>query len=137
MKRRGARFDLSSFIIRWIICLFLVFATYNPSGYSFFHWIGEADGWWLAKIAVGALLFSGNGLIISYGFRALNFIGVLMATVFFGVIGYGLFSYEIISTENSHVTMVILVALGSIMATGVSYPHASYRFTGVKHVNNI
>lgn len=76
------RFDLSSFIIRWIICLFLVFATYNPSGYSFFHWIGEADGWWLAKIAVGALLFSGNGLIISYGFRALNFIGVLMATVF-------------------------------------------------------
>lgn len=131
------KFDLSSFIIRWIICLFLVFSAYNPSGYSYFHWVGQADGWWLAKIAVGALLLSGNGFVISYGLRALTVIGVIMASVFFGVIGYSLFSYEVISTENSHVTMVILVALGTMMATGVSYPHASYRFTGVKHVNNI
>ncbi|MGY8695158.1 MAG: DUF6524 family protein, partial [Verrucomicrobiia bacterium] len=38
------KFDISSFIIRWIVCLFLVFAAYNPSGYSYFHWVGEVDG---------------------------------------------------------------------------------------------
>jgi hypothetical protein len=131
------KFDLSSFTIRWIICLFLVFAAYNPSGYSYVHWIGDADGWWLVKIAAGALLIAGNSFVISYSLRALTVAGMFLTSVFYGVVGYGLFSYEVIATEHSHIVMVVLVVWATILATGVSYPHASYRFTGVKHVNNI
>ena len=31
-------FSLSSYLARLVAALVLVFATYNPSGYSYYHW---------------------------------------------------------------------------------------------------
>jgi hypothetical protein len=30
---------LTSFLIRLVCSLLLVFSTYNPTGYSYFHWL--------------------------------------------------------------------------------------------------
>jgi hypothetical protein len=34
-------FTWASFFIRWLAITALVFATYNPSGYSYLHWLTE------------------------------------------------------------------------------------------------
>jgi len=34
-------FILTSFLQRWIIALVLVFATFNPTDYSYFHWVAD------------------------------------------------------------------------------------------------
>ena len=35
------RFTFQSFLIRLVFALVLVYASYNPSGYSWFHWAKE------------------------------------------------------------------------------------------------
>src|SRR5438552_2677326 len=32
-------FGIQGFLIRWMMAMFLVLATFNPSGYSYYHWI--------------------------------------------------------------------------------------------------
>jgi hypothetical protein len=38
----ATNFTWSSFFLRFVFALLLVFVTYNPSGYSFFHWAQDA-----------------------------------------------------------------------------------------------
>ena len=35
-------FNFASFLGRLVAALILVFATYNPSGYSYFHWVEQS-----------------------------------------------------------------------------------------------
>ena len=48
-----------NFALRWMFSLFLVFATYNPSGVSFYHW--AISGWspvtlvWVVGVAMLAI----------------------------------------------------------------------------------
>ena len=36
-------FGIQRFVTRWLAAMFLVLATYNPSGYSYYHWVSELD----------------------------------------------------------------------------------------------
>ena len=36
------RFTFGSFLGRALLAALLVFATYNPSGYSYYHWLSDA-----------------------------------------------------------------------------------------------
>ena len=48
---------IQRFVARWLAALLLVLATYNPSGYSYYHWIGELEaGNWILKLLVGVVL---------------------------------------------------------------------------------
>ena len=33
------QFNMASYLVRLIFAVLLVFGTYNPSGYSYFHWL--------------------------------------------------------------------------------------------------
>ncbi len=35
----GSNFSGSALVVRLLVSLALVFATYNPTGYSFYHWL--------------------------------------------------------------------------------------------------
>ena len=50
-------FTASSIVVRWLLCTFIVFATYNVTGYSYYHWlvVGPAGDWAL-KTLIGWLL---------------------------------------------------------------------------------
>ena len=39
-----ATFTPVSFLLRWLIAMILVFATFNPTAYSFFRWVAPMDG---------------------------------------------------------------------------------------------
>ena len=34
-----------SLLLRWLVALFGVFATYNPSGYSYYQWLQHDGGY--------------------------------------------------------------------------------------------
>ncbi len=37
-------FSLASFLLRWLVALVLVFATFNPTDYSYYRWVAGIDG---------------------------------------------------------------------------------------------
>ena len=52
-------FNASSFLVRWVLAMFLVFATYNASGYSYYHWVtGAGAENWPLKSFIGVTLLT-------------------------------------------------------------------------------
>ncbi|MBU1565784.1 MAG: hypothetical protein KJ630_09165 [Proteobacteria bacterium] len=125
-------FDFSGFMIRWVMALFLVFVTYNPSGYSWYHWLVGAENKVDPLIALtGVLLLIGWVIYVRATARSLGVLGTLLSLVLFGTLVWALVYYRIISLENTILLTYILQAiLSAVMAIGLSWSHVRRRLTG-------
>ena len=132
-------FSISSFLVRLIIAIALVFATYNPSGYSWYHWL-ENSNFAVDPIIIlaGILLLIGWIIFLRATFRSLGAIGTLLATAFFGAIVWALIYYEWLSLDNlTAIQYAVLLVLSAILATGISWSHIRRRMTGQLDVDDI
>ena len=48
-------FSLASFLLRWLVALVLVFATFNPTDYSYYRWVAGMGGGNLALKALAGV----------------------------------------------------------------------------------
>lgn len=133
------RFNLVGFLIRFVIALVLVFSSYNPSGYSWFHWFVDA-----ANKFDALLLFAGVVLIIGWAIylratiRSLGLIGIILAIAFFASLTWLLIQSQMLSVENINILVyVLLVMLSAILATGISWSHFRRRMTGQADVDEV
>ena len=140
-SRGGGSRDVSpgGFVVRLIAALVLVFATYNPTDYSFYAWVQTA----LGNGTVGAIhFFVGVVLIIGwtiYGvasYRSLGLLGLVLGAAFFATLVWLLIDFEILTLESATaVTWVVLVCLAGLLAIGVSWSHIWRRLTGQLEVD--
>ena len=75
------------FLLRLIAASILVFASYNPSGYSYYHWVSEhidEPTPWMAM--AGILLLIGWTIFLRATSRSLGIFGLLLAAAFMGVL---------------------------------------------------
>ena len=132
-------FGFTSFLIRLIMALVLVFATYNPYGYSWYHWLTES----IEKIdplliLAGLLLFIGWVIYIRATMRSLGLAGGLLAVAFFAAVIWVLVDYKWLSLENpAAFQYVILAMLAVVMAIGISWSHIRRRISGQLDVDEI
>ncbi len=132
-------FNAGNFLVRLIIAVALVFATYNPSGYSWYHWLVKSN------FAVDPMIIlSGIVLLIVWiiflraTMRSLGPAGTLLAAAFFGVIVWALIYYGWLSLENpTAMQYVLLLMLSAILGTGMSWSHIRRRMTGQLDVDDI
>ena len=125
-------FDFSGFMIRWVMALFLVFVSYNPTGYSWYHWLVGAENKVDPLIALtGVLLLIGWVIYVRATARSLGVLGTLLSLVLFGTLVWALVYYRIISLENTTLlTYILQVILSAVMAIGLSWSHVRRRLTG-------
>ncbi|MES9959108.1 MAG: DUF6524 family protein [Sedimenticola sp.] len=125
-------FDFSNFLIRLVMALILVFATYNPSGYSWYHWFTGSEHKIDPLIALAAIvLIIGWAIYLRATMRSLGVIGTTLAVAFFGIIVWALIEYQVLSLDNTTaLEYIVLVMLSAIMATGLSWSHVRRRLTG-------
>lgn len=125
-------FKFSGFMLRWVMALLLVLLTYNPSGYSWYHWLAGAENKVEPMIALsGVLLLIGWVIYIRAAARSLGFIGTLLSLALFGTLVWALISYQIIAIDNTRLlTYLLLVILSAVMAIGLSWSHVRRRLTG-------
>ena len=133
------RFDFVNFILRWIFALVLVFGTYNPTGYSFIHWIFPWDA---SQTPVKAL--AAVSLLILYviylraTFRSIGWFGIILAGLFLAALLWVLISQGILSLdEPTALAWVVLFALATIMAIGLSWSHIRRRLSGQLDVDDV
>ena len=125
--------------IRFLLALILVFATYNPDGYSYFDWaIKNFMDFSVLKAFVGVVLLIGWVVYLRATFRSLGPIGVTLAAAFFGtllwlVVDWGLIPAGSIRT----VTYLILIAASAVLATGMTWSHIRRRISGQMDVDEI
>lgn len=165
-KRSRARtqFTWTNFLIRFVAAIVLVFATYNPEGYSYVHWVfgnmfeslqsafissgdaaavdaaaAESDGQTtlVLKVLAGIVLLIGWVIFLRATFEALGVIGTLLAIAFFGTVMWLIVAQGWVAADNVRaISYLLLVALAGVISTGVSWSHIRRRISGQLDVVN-
>lgn len=132
-------FGWSNFFVRLLVAIFLVFATYNPSGYSWVHWLQNSENKLNPILVVSAiLLLIGWVIFLRATARSLGFIGSLLVLALFGTMLWAMVYYGWLSLDNpTTVGYVALVLLSALLAIGISWSHIRRRMTGQLDVDDV
>jgi hypothetical protein len=137
------QFSWQSFNLRLIFAVLLVFLTYNPSGYSFYHWstnalFGDQLSITPPFALSGIILIIGWTVYIRATLNALGGLGLTLAFLFFGVIVWWIIDLGLLSLDRiSILTYIVLFLLSAVLATGMSWSHIRRRLSGQVDVDDI
>jgi hypothetical protein len=111
--------------------LFLVFATYNPSGTSFYHWAVSGFSPLTLVSVVGVALLAIYVFLFRSTWRSIKITGILIGAVFMGLFNLMLVDLEIVTIEgNSILVVMFLASLATILSIGVSFSAIRARLAG-------
>lgn len=132
-------FNWLSFLIRFLFALVLVYATYNPEGYSYFHWIQASFnhtetglmGSDALKFVAGILLLGGWILFLNATRDSLGVLGIVLLLALCGGLIWLAADMGLFEPTNfrliEHLTEIVLAL---ILAFGMSWSHIHRRMTG-------
>ncbi len=125
-----------SLILRIAIPLAIVFATWNPDGWSYYQWAIEplfdsVKTFSASKFLVGALLVAGWVIVIQATRRSIGLLGaLLMAAISGGLIWFLIGRNVISASSNRGLANAVLFVIGAVLAVGMSWSLVSRRLTG-------
>ena len=132
-------FSSSSFLLRWAVALVLVFATFNPTDYSYFRWVAVWDG---NNVPVKALV--GIALLIVYviyfraTWRSIGPIGLTLAAALMAVLVWVTIDFCLLDHNKPTImTWVLLFAFGTILAIGISWSHIRRLVSGQADMDDV
>lgn len=135
-------FSWSGFFARLAGALLLVYATYNPERFSFFHWIsrprpGETGVTGLLHGFTPLKAFAGLGLIAIWVVflqatrRSLGAGGALLVVALFACTIWAMIYYGVLSpTSSKAIAHLILIAISLVLAIGLSWSHITRKLSG-------
>lgn len=129
----------AGFIVRLLLTLLTVFGTYNPSGYSYYHWIGMEDtGHWTLKLFVGTVIVFLIYTHVLATYRSMKLIGALLVAAIYGVSVWMLWDYGLLDLDNpTTLTLTLLTGVATILGTGFSWSLVRYRLSGQVDSQNV
>jgi hypothetical protein len=128
-------FGISSIVVRFLLVYGVLFAIYNPSGFSYWHWVFSASvdngvGYGLimlmTKIAAGLFL-----VVILLSFASVIYHGVGL----FGIVILALLALPITIAIGAlfiqlwGLAMIVLIGLGIFIFMGLVYSNLRYRLS--------
>ena len=138
-------FNWTGFVLRLLFALVLVYATYNPEGYSYFHWIQASLnrtetgllGSDALKFVAGILLLAGWLLYVSATRDALGWFGVILLLAFSGGVIWLFADMGLFEPSNYRLIVHFTeIVLAFILAFGMSWSHIHRRLTGQVDIDN-
>lgn len=123
---------LQGFLLRFLFALFLVMLTYNPSGYSYSHWLQNSFSDFSPLLGLaGISLIIGWVIYIRATLRSLGLIGLILAGLFFATIVWLLIDWGWLGLDNITVmNWVFLILISVILAVGISWSHIRRKISG-------
>jgi hypothetical protein len=119
---------------RFLLALVVVLATFNPTQYSYFHWVRDSlagDTAGPVHAFIGVVLAIGWAILVIATLRSLGVLGLILACAFFGTLVWWLAEAGVLPDDSaSAVTWIALVCLAGVLALGVAWGHVWRRVTG-------
>ncbi|MEJ2105745.1 MAG: DUF6524 family protein [Acidiferrobacteraceae bacterium] len=127
------------FLLRFLAGLVLVLASYNPDGYSYFHWIkNDFPSIGAAQAFVGVALVVGWAIYVRAALRSLGAIGLLLATALFGTLIWLIVDLGLIPVHSlKAVVYLVLILLALVLSTGLSWSHVRRRLSGQMDTDDV
>lgn len=132
-------FSIAGFAWRIAFAMLLVLATFNPAGYSYFHWVrGDFPSFTPAQAVIGIALlvlwiFLWRSMMQAIGTLGLALMAALTAALVWLFVSWGWLDL----TNATTMTWVVLVALGLILGVGMSWAIVRQKLTGQASVDEI
>jgi len=128
--------SISGALVRIALALVLVYVTFNPTGYSLFHWITAAPvavtpGKVLAVIALAI----GWLICLRTAFIAMGRLGLGLGVALFAVLVWFLVDHDMVSLSGSGIVWVGLTVVGLLLGLGLSWSLLRAKATGQIEVN--
>lgn len=119
-------------IWRMVFAVVLVLLTFNPSGYSFYHWLTAPPvGISATKAFAGVVLLIGWVFCLRTAFVSLGMLGLALGAALLGTATWLLVDVGLLSlTGVSAMTWVALLILGALLGLGLSWSLIRARTTG-------
>lgn len=125
-------------LLRAIAALFLVFATYNPEGISYFHWAiaplrtgVQTSGPASLKFLAGLALLAAWVVFLNATRRSIGLGGAMIVLAISGGLVWLLLDLGIVSASSGRgLTHVVLFCTALLLAVGMSWSHLSRRLSG-------
>lgn len=132
-------FTFSSFGLRFLFSAILVFATYNPEGFSYYDWLKDVfPSVSIEQAFVGVALIIGWVIYLRATLRSLGLIGLVLATAFFGLLVAMLFKWGWISLDaHKMVAYVVEILFAVILAVGMSWSHLRRKMSGQTDMDDV
>lgn len=136
------QFNSQGFLLRFLFALLLVYVSYNPSGYSYFHWLkhGLGDGVLLTPpfALISVILLIGWTIYLRATFRSLGGFGLLLALAFFAIIIWWLVDLGLLGISNvSILSYIVLFLIAAVLAVGMSWSHVRRRLSGQADMDDV
>ncbi|HSR55911.1 MAG TPA: DUF6524 family protein [Alphaproteobacteria bacterium] len=133
------QFKSSSFMLRWLIALILVFATFNPTDYSYYQWVVTGGDQQMALEAlVGVVLAILYVIFLRATFRSIGPIGIVLAAALMGALIWVTIDFGWLDLKQPTVaTWVLLFVFATILAVGLSWSHIRRRITGQADIDDV
>jgi hypothetical protein len=129
----------SGLFARFLFALLLVYATWNPWGKSFTHWVilplfgagtGEASANGPIKFLLGIALVIGWVVYIQATRRSLGLTGALLVAAICGGVVWLLTTWKVVAMQGAALAHVILLCIAILLSIGMSWSHISRRMSG-------
>jgi hypothetical protein len=124
-------------LVRLIAALAVVLLSYNPTGYSFYHWVlQDLSAITAMKAFSGAVLLVGWVICIRTAFVALGATGLVLSALVLGTLIWVLTDYGILNPDRPSVlSWVSVIVIGIILGIGLSWSLLRARVTGQVEVD--
>lgn len=139
-KRSDRSFGFVDFLWRWSGALVLVFLSYNPSGWSWFHWAQGAfngDGLEPLHYFSGIVLLAGWTVFVIATERSLGILGIIIGAAVIGTAIWLLVDIGVLRAGSmTGVAWLALFSLATLLAVGLSWSHIWRRLSGQLEVDS-
>ena len=133
----ATHFQFSSFSIRFVIALILVFLSFNPSGYSFYHWVVQQVFALPVLVLGGVVLLIGWVIFLRATLRSLGPIGIGLAVALFGCLAWVAVYYELLIVGSTIFIYIMLVIMSAVLGIGMSWSHLRRRMSGQADMDDV
>lgn len=134
-------FTFGSMLLRLIFALVVVLLTFNPSGFSFFHWARDAflsSSLGPLHVLAGLALLGGWVLFVQATRQSLGLFGILLVGSLFTVLVWMLFFYDVVdTTSGSTLIWLALIGVAVILTVGMCWAHLRRRLSGQATVDEV
>jgi Family of unknown function (DUF6524) len=132
-------FSIAGFTWRVAFALLMVFATFNPAGYSYFHWVrANFPSFTPAQAVLGIALLILWIFLWRSMMQAIGMLGLLLMAAFTAALVWLIASWGWLDVTNATaMTWVVQAAFGLILGVGMSWAIVRQRLTGQASVDDI